>query len=399
MSTPRNRPGGGRRSTPLAALQRELEVFTQALASTVEDGAGIPEFARVASRALTASVAVVDSSGSVIAMAGASKADERELMGSPSVRAVELRVAGKTLGQLRFRPRRHDPPVYLVQMLATLISLEIERQQGPVAERAGAARKLIRTVLDSTACDPAGLRSLAQELGLDLDAGVQVIAVRAKPRAPQDKDWREQVTAAVQRAARQIAPGSVTVAHADELFVLIPGSDAEVAGRIADLIEREFEQRLPGLSIVIGRSQVAQSPETLHNTANQALLAMNVAAAHREVKRAWGEIGAYRLLLPTLVENPDELRRFVDETVGPLLVYEEQYQTGLISTLQTFLAQDAKIEATAQQLFAHRHTVRYRLERIRDLTGLDVNTSEGREKLSLGLKAMHALGITAPRGP
>ena len=44
-------------------------------------------------------------------------------------------------------------------------------------------------------------------------------------------------------------------------------------------------------------------------------------------------------------------------------------------------------------------TVRYRFERVRELTGLDVSSTDGREKLSLGLKAMRVLGIAPPRGP
>ncbi len=54
---------------------------------------------------------------------------------------------------------------------------------------------------------------------------------------------------------------------------------------------------------------------------------------------------------------------------------------------------------TAQKLFTHRHTIRYRLERVRELTGLDISSSDGRERLSLGLKAMRVLGIGRPAGP
>ncbi|HMS72022.1 MAG TPA: helix-turn-helix domain-containing protein, partial [Baekduia sp.] len=46
-----------------------------------------------------------------------------------------------------------------------------------------------------------------------------------------------------------------------------------------------------------------------------------------------------------------------------------------------------------------RHTIRYRLERVRELSGFDVGSTEGRERLSLGLKAMRVLGIPAPGGP
>jgi DNA-binding PucR family transcriptional regulator len=57
------------------------------------------------------------------------------------------------------------------------------------------------------------------------------------------------------------------------------------------------------------------------------------------------------------------------------------------------------VAGTAQRLFTHRHTIRYRLERVRDLSGLDVGSTDGREKLSLGLKAMRVLGIAHRSGP
>jgi DNA-binding PucR family transcriptional regulator len=98
-------------------------------------------------------------------------------------------------------------------------------------------------------------------------------------------------------------------------------------------------------------------------------------------------------------ENPSELQRFYAETVEPLVAYDEQYETDLVRTLETFLEADGNVAGTAQRLFTHRHTIYYRLERVRELSGLDVSSSDGREKLSLGLKAMRVLGITSAGGP
>ena len=64
-----------------------------------------------------------------------------------------------------------------------------------------------------------------------------------------------------------------------------------------------------------------------------------------------------------------------------------------------FLEADGNVAGTAQRLFTHRHTIYYRLERVRELCGLDVSSSDGREKLSLGLKAMRVLGIHSAAGP
>jgi DNA-binding PucR family transcriptional regulator len=55
------------------------------------------------------------------------------------------------------------------------------------------------------------------------------------------------------------------------------------------------------------------------------------------------------------------------------------------------------MNATASAIYAHRHTVSYRLERVRELTGLDPTSSEDRERLGLGLKAYRIIAARLPR--
>jgi DNA-binding PucR family transcriptional regulator len=161
-----------------------------------------------------------------------------------------------------------------------------------------------------------------------------------------------------------------------------------------------MEAALPGYTLALGRSRIAGDPGELPRAAGEALLAANVAqGSPGACSLAFDETGAYRLLLPAMSENPEELQRFFAETVEPLASYDEQYETDLMLTLETFLDADGNVAGTAQRLFTHRHTVYYRLERIRELSGLDVASSDGREKLSLGLKAMRVLGISTSAGP
>ena len=100
-----------------------------------------------------------------------------------------------------------------------------------------------------------------------------------------------------------------------------------------------------------------------------------------------------------MAEDPRELQGFYEETVAPLAAYDEQYETELVRTLETFLDADGNVAKTSEKLFTHRHTIRYRLERVKELTDLDVNSTDGRERLSLGLKAMRVLGIVPARRP
>jgi DNA-binding HxlR family transcriptional regulator len=87
----------------------------------------------------------------------------------------------------------------------------------------------------------------------------------------------------------------------------------------------------------------------------------------------------------------DAAARIHVDTVAPLARYDRQYRTSLVETLETWLACDASVSVTAARMYAHRHTIRYRLDRVRELTGLDVTATEDRERLVLGLRARRVL--------
>ena len=169
--------------------------------------------------------------------------------------------------------------------------------------------------------------------------------------------------------------------------------------RAAAGLARELDDSLTGFHLTTGRSRRCADPVDLHRAGAEALLAANVAVAQGEQMLAFEDTGAYRLLLPAMSEEPGELERFYAETLAPLAAYDEQYETDLVATVEAYLDNDGNVAATAKQLFTHRHTVRYRLERVKELCGLDIFSTEGREKLGLGLKAMRVLGIPAPTGP
>ncbi len=81
-----------------------------AITDAVEAGAGLPEILRGAARALDASLILIDRSGSVLAVAARSPADERSLMRDGSdVVTLDLKVADASVGQLRMRAREQAP--------------------------------------------------------------------------------------------------------------------------------------------------------------------------------------------------------------------------------------------------------------------------------------------------
>jgi DNA-binding PucR family transcriptional regulator len=103
------------------------------------------------------------------------------------------------------------------------------------------------------------------------------------------------------------------------------------------------------------------------------------------------DVGTYRLLLDIWERDPDEVRSLYDETIGPIDRYDEANGTQLTQTLMVFFRHNESLINTAAELYAHRHTIRYRLEKIGKISGLSVFQTEHKERLGLGLKARSLL--------
>ena len=387
-----------RSSTPDAELA--------ALSEAVESGAGLPAVARAAAKVLDASVVLIDRSSAVLAVAAASTDEEGKLLsGGKGVETVELRVADSAVGELRWRPRGTDEPEsVLMRMVTTLLALELERSRSPDWANEEAAGDFVNSLLERRVTDRGDIVARAAELGADLSDGAGVLIARATPRSAQEGDWRARVLTLALRSVRAVSSGALAAAgepHGEgaEVVAVVPEGAEERIARAAEALATELEAELHGFAVTVSRSRVAADPVDLHRSGQEARLAANVGAAEGARLLAFEDTGAYRLLLPAMSEDPAELERFYAETVEPLAAYDEQYETGLLGTVETYLDNDGSVARTAEQLFTHRHTIRYRLERAKELCGHDVTSTEGREKLGLGLKAMRVLGIATPLGP
>jgi len=377
-----------------------------AVTEAIESGAGLPEVVRAAAKALGASLAVTDAWGATLAVAAGSPAEERSLLSSgKGVFSMPLRVADAPVGTLHVRAKE-KPSASMQRLLATIIASEVERIRAPERVSESAAADFLRAVLSRELTARDELLSRASDLSLQLEEGACMIVAHALPQAPTDEGWRGRVRAIAERGAKATVSRSIaSLSERDgvpgvEVLVLVPGGEEATAARAADAVLREMQASLAGFTFALGRSRIAADPADLPRAASEALLAANVAHAHADgVALAFEETGAYRLLLSAMSENPQELQRFYAETVEPLVAYDEQYETELVRTLEAFLEADGNVAGTAQRLFTHRHTIYYRLERVRELSGHDVASSDGREKLSLGLKSMRVLGISTASGP
>jgi sugar diacid utilization regulator len=223
--------------------------------------------------------------------------------------------------------------------------------------------------------EPHDIVRRAARLGTDLSEGAVALVADPLGRAP------GRLLAAIS-AER---PDALAQTVGDRVYALIPAT-VEEARRVATRLGRQA---------TVGISSRYSAPTDLRRALEEAELVLEVTAGGEAPEQEIGG-GTYRLLFRVLASHPEEVRSFYEDTVAAIVRYDEQYTTDLLATLEAYLAQNCNMNATAQAIYAHRHTVSYRLERIRDLTNLDPFTSEDRERLGLGLKAYR---IIAPRLP
>lgn len=101
-----------------------------------------------------------------------------------------------------------------------------------------------------------------------------------------------------------------------------------------------------------------------------------------EVK--FDDLGLFRILMEC--EDRDELSKVHEETIGLLRQYDEQNNINLVGTLRAYFDQDCSLKETSQQLYIHVNTLKYRLQKVYEVTGYNVNLAEDRLYLHVGLK-------------
>ncbi|HXD57679.1 MAG TPA: helix-turn-helix domain-containing protein, partial [Thermoleophilaceae bacterium] len=174
------------------------------------------------------------------------------------------------------------------------------------------------------------------------------------------------------------------------IYVLIPPKEGEDPARLALATTRETAKAIGPYSVAAFSSFCSQ-PRFFGRAIQEAELVLDVLLQDEGGEGDAMDSDTYRLLVRTLASHPDEVMRFYEDTVAPIVHYDEQYGTDLVGTVEAYLAHNCNMNATAAGIYAHRHTVAYRLDRVRELTELDPNFSEGRERLGLGLKAYRLL--------
>jgi purine catabolism regulator len=149
----------------------------------------------------------------------------------------------------------------------------------------------------------------------------------------------------------------------------------------------------PGSAAVRAAASRPSSPETLRHAFHEARCALEATAFDNGTApevASWRDLGAFTLLLS--IQDDDALGLYCDSVLGPIEAGDEEYGGELLRSLEAFIEQNGQWERAAREVYCHRHTLRYRMRKVEELTGRDLSRAHDRIEFWLALRARELIG-------
>jgi purine catabolism regulatory family protein/PucR-like helix-turn-helix protein len=380
------------------AVQRRLERL-------VLEERGLEEIAATIASAVGGTVAVLDGRGERLAGRGfrrqlsadAIGAIRREALshagdGHPFVPSHPT-VSGRALAHPVISPGGGPPQAWVVivrdsgglgdferlilQQAVAVVALELMRRR--------VARETERRLAGDVLAGALGGRMEATELrrrlepfGIGEEAAVLVFSL----------DHPASAVGALERALAADACPAVVATHElggrELLCAVVDAADRDPLDVAADARKALRPER--------GAVRVAASrpaaPERLRHSFHEARCALEATGfdnGEAPEVASWRDLGAFTLLLS--IQDDEALDLYCDSVLGPIEAGDEEYGGELLRSLEAFIEQNGQWEKAARQVYCHRHTLRYRMRKVEELTGRDLSRAHDRIEFWLALRA------------
>jgi GAF domain-containing protein len=299
--------------------------------------------------------------------------------GGASVLAMPLAAGDEQIGALIAmtpRPLR-DEDEELLQLLANQVALALKKAE--LIERL-TEENIVRDLFDALtagASDVAEAR--ARAAGWDISRPHLFLHVR--PMAGAGAPWPT-LAERVEGNLRRLAPGTLCDTGRSELHAVLPLGDQQL-----DSLDSALRELALSEHVAIGRSDLRsgaqESGQSLSEAADSAQIAEALMADGGML--AYADLGAYRYLVRMPLDQAPHDSHY--QAVERLAQYDRERRTQLVETLERYLQDRRSIATTARALYVHPNTLRQRLARIEELSGLDL-AEEDLLSLELAVKLM-----------
>jgi purine catabolism regulator len=382
-------------------LSRGLAV-NERLERVVLEGGGLDEIAREIASAVGGSSAILDSRGEPLAHGGrklsaalldsvAGEVRDRGTVAAPVIPS-DPGLKGKALAQpvsprggaaeawllvVRRAGKLGDFERLCVQQASVVIALELMRGRVAVETERRLSGEVLEAALSGrlTADD---IRDRLGPFGIGEQASVLVFETK-DPLAAQEtlerhlRSEKASALVATQDAGRRELVCAVVDAGA--------GDPIEIAKGGRDALAAAHGPTRAAASRALPASGVRHS----FHEARCALEATEFANGSAPDVASHRDLGAFTLLLS--VQDADALRLYCESVLGPIETSDERYAGELLRSLEAYIDRNGHWERAASDCYCHRHTLRYRIKRIEELTGRDLSRANDRVELWLALRA------------
>ena len=384
----------------LEALRRSMDVHAR-LTAVAASGQGRQGIAEAVHELTGLPVAVEDGFGNLRAWAGPDRphpypkdaeADREQVLKRALREGRPVRAGDRWIGVSRpqqdvtgalvlFDPARAATSHQLTALEhgLTVLGMELARLRSLAESELRVRRDLVEELLAGT--DEESALRRAQALRYDLERPHRVVIVEGHDRDHDDEAFLH----GVRRAARDQPVGSLLVRRGGQVVVLAD-HDADWE-QFRSAILDEVRGGRCRLGVGTRYPQIAGIPRSLHEA--EVALRVQEAAARDDRATCYEALGVYQLLAE--VRDPAATEAFARAWLQPLLDYDEQRNADLVLTLSRYLDHGGNYDASAGALFIHRSTLKYRLHRIREITGYDLGQPDTRFNLQLACRAWETL--------
>lgn len=254
----------------------------------------------------------------------------------------------------------------LLRHAVTLLALELLRARVASDTERRLAGDVLESILSGDLRDEELQRRLAP---FGLDDHVAAIVFDAPDESALHDALRAESTAGIAARAGELS------------CALVPGGNGELEA-LAERLRDRMSATLAG----VGRSVAPSDARRTFHEARFALEARRLSGGDPGIATA-DDLGSFQLLLS--LQDDDALRMFCDSVLAPL--EEGRYGEELLRSLEAFIESNGNWERAARRLDCHRHTLRYRVKRVEELTGRSLDSARDRIDFWLALRGRDVL--------
>ena len=335
-------------------------------------------------------------------------ASQGNVAASPLGFTTALKVEKRVAGYLSLVDKNSDLDEFTRLVLAygaDVCAIEMAKNRAIASAVEQARGDWIQMWLSGTPADDDLLCARAAQAGFQTGASYVVAVFRAQNSTGQPLTLEAQTSLIRDDMSRRQIDGAVGQ-YVDAIVALYPLEAGAAAGlpRARATIENaraQISSRLANGMVAAGISRPATGLALLREAYREAKDAVGISYQldDRDSSTFYGDLKLFQLLLALKERNLDNLHQFYDEALAPLVEHDKRKQSDLIRTLSGFFEANGNLAKAAQALDVHRNTLVYRLERIAELTKMDLDDSDNRLILHLALKTQRVLATIPGPAP